>query len=289
MAWHSIESVILDAHAHVFPPDFIVRRDELLTRDPTFAEMYRNPRARLVTADDLLVAMRDAGVDRAVIAGFAWRDPQLCRLHNDYLLRSADAAGSRLLPFCTLPLADTKAARLEVSLCARGGAAGFGELRPESQGASFSDPAVSDLLTWATEAYDVPLLVHASEPVGHRYAGKEGQSLGALYAFIDEHPQVRLIAAHWGGGLPFYALMPEVKVALDHVWFDTAAGSLLYDGPIYRMVADLVGAQRILFGSDYPLLSPRGQIAAIEAADLSDAERAGILGDNAAALFRAAS
>jgi len=283
-----MECVILDAHAHVFPPDFIARRAELLALDPTFAEMYGNPRARLATADDLLDAMHGAGVDRAVTAGFAWRDPQLCRMHNDYLLRTAGEARGQLLPFCTLPLGDATAARLEVSLCARGGAAGFGELRPECQGASLADPAVSDLLSWASEAYDVPLLVHASEPVGHQYAGKEGLGLGPLYAFIDEHPQVRLIAAHWGGGLPFYALMPEVKVALDHVWFDTAAGTLLYEGAIFRLVADLVGAQRILFGSDYPLLSPRGQIAAIEAAELSAAERAGILGDNAAALFRSA-
>ena len=38
-----------------------------------------------------------------------------------------------------------------------------------------------------------------------------------------------IIAAHWGGGLPFYALMPEVRDALQNVWFDTAAGHLLYD------------------------------------------------------------
>jgi predicted TIM-barrel fold metal-dependent hydrolase len=280
-----MDDVIVDAHAHVFPPDFIKRRTALTERDSTFAEIYGDPRARMATADEVLVSMETAGVDVTVIAGFSWLDPGLCREHNEYILDSAAGSSGRLLPFCTLPLSDLPAARLEVSLCASGGARGFGELRPESQGVSLDDAAVADLLTWAAEAYDAPLLFHASEPVGHSYAGKGGQSLGGLYGFIDEHPEVRIIAAHWGGGLPFYALMPEVKVALEHVWFDTAAGSLLYDREIYRVVAGLIGSGHLLFGSDYPLLSPGGQLELIASAGLSEVERARILGDNAAALF----
>jgi predicted TIM-barrel fold metal-dependent hydrolase len=277
--------MIVDVHTHVFPPALIARRDELLGLDPTFAELYRNPRARLATADELLEAMDKTGVARTVVAGFAWRDARLCREHNDYLLRSAHDSAGRLLPFCTLPLCDPDAAHLEATFCARGGATGFGELRPESQSVSIGDPAVAEILTWAAEAYDVPLLLHTSEPVGHRYAGKEGLGLGPLYGFIDDHPQVRIIAAHWGGGLPFYSLMPEVRVALENVWFDTAAGTLLYDGRIFRLVADLVGVEHILFGSDYPLLSQAGQIAAVRVAELTDSERAGVLGGNAATLL----
>ena len=50
-----------------------------------------------------------------------------------------------------------------------------------------------------------------------------------------------VIAAHWGGGLPFYALMPEVREALENVYFDTAASHLLYDATVYRRVIELVG------------------------------------------------
>ena len=122
--------------------------------------------------------------------------------------------------------------------------------------------------------------------MGHGYPGKRGLEIGALYGFIDEHLEVRVIAAHWGGGLPFYALMPEVKVALDHVWFDTAASSPLYDDSIYRMVAGLIGTSHVLFGSDYPLLSPKRQIQIVASTDLPDGDKAAILGGNAAALFR---
>jgi predicted TIM-barrel fold metal-dependent hydrolase len=278
--------MILDAHTHVFPPDLIERREELLRSEPAFAEMYRSARARMATIEDLRDACGRAGVAAAVITGFAWCDADLCRRHNDYLLAAAAAHPARLLPFCTLPLGNPDAAREEALRCAQAGARGFGELRPESQGVSLDSEAVASLLGWAAATFDLPLMFHASEPVGHRYGGKEGQSLGPLYAFIESHREVRVIAAHWGGGLPFYALMPEVKAALANVWVDTAATTLLYSPDVFRVVADLIGADRILFGSDYPLLSSSRQIEAIQGAPLHEAERARVLGENAAALLR---
>jgi predicted TIM-barrel fold metal-dependent hydrolase len=277
--------MIVDVHTHIFPPDLIERREELIRSEPAFAEMYGNARARMATLDDLRLAMERAGVDTAVINGFAWRDRELCRRHNEYLLEEASGDRARLLPFCTLPLNDPESAQAEVLRCVRSGARGFGELRPESQGADLGAAPVQELLAWASVAYDVPLLFHASEPVGHRYGGKQGLSLGPLYAFITEHEDVRVVAAHWGGGLPLYALMPEVKDALANVWFDTAATTLLYDPAIFRVVSDLIGASRILFGSDFPLLAPAGQIDAVRRAELNPLELDAILGGNAAAIF----
>lgn len=277
--------MIIDAHTHAFPPRLIEQRAALIRQEPAFAELYGNPRAKLATAEDVLAGMEQAEVDLSVIAGFAWQDPALCREQNDYLLRASSESGGRLLAFCTLPLAQPDAARLEVTRCVRGGARGFGELRPESQGADIGAPAVAELLAWAAEAYDVPLLVHASEPVGHSYPGKRGQSLSSLYAFLLDQPHVQVIAAHWGGGLPFYALMPEVKDALGQCYFDTAASTLLYENAIFATVAGLVGADHILFGSDFPLLSQKGQLENIRAAGLDAAHCDQILGANAARLL----
>jgi predicted TIM-barrel fold metal-dependent hydrolase len=277
--------VIVDAHTHAFPPDLIRRRAELSRREPTFAQLYADPRAKLATADEVVSATERAGIDRAVIAGFAWNDPALCREHNDYLLRAARQSAGRLIPFCTLPLAHPAAARREATLAASDGARGFGELRPESQGRSIAEDEVSDLLSWAWKSTGLPLLIHASEPVGHGYPGKAGQPLESLYKFICRLSEVRVIAAHWGGGLPFYALMPEVRAALANVWVDTAATTLLYEPAIFRVVVDLIGAEKVLFASDYPLLSHRSQLKAVEAAPLTESERPGVIGGNAASLL----
>ena len=275
--------VIVDAHTHVFPDDMRARREELCDRDPLFHEMYRGPRAAIATPEELLAAMDAAGVHAAVIAGFAWRDPALCREHNDALLAAAAASGGRLLPFVTVSLCDAAAAAAEVARCRRLGARGVGELRPQAHGLDLADPAGADAL--AAVAGGLPLLVHASEPVGHDYPGKGGQALGPLYRFLARRPEVTVIAAHLGGGLPLYAHMPEVRRALANVYVDTAAWPLLYAPSVFRHVADLLGPGRILFGTDFPLRRYRRELALLRLAPLRDDERQLVLGENAARLF----
>ena len=88
-----------------------------------------------------------------------------------------------------------------------------------------------------------------------------------------------------GGGLPFYALMPEVYETLTNVYFDTAASPLLYDPRVFEVGVTLVGAAKVLFGSDFPLLTARRLLKQVEDADLSDADKAAITGGNAQKLL----
>jgi predicted TIM-barrel fold metal-dependent hydrolase len=73
-------------------------------------------------------------------------------------------------------------------------------------------------------------------------------------------PELKLILAHWGGGLPFFELNPTIRKALKNVFYDTSATPLLYEPAIFRRIIDIVGHEKILFGSDFPLrLYPRKQ------------------------------
>ena len=285
MRYHS--SVIIDVHTHVFPPEVRDQRDEYLQRDATFRELYSNPKARIATADELLASMDAAGIDRSVACGFAWSEAELCRRHNDYLLEASATPGGRLIPFCTVQPSDD-GARDELKRCAARGARGLGELRPGHQGYRLIDTGEADLLAWGADAYDLVLLFHASEPVGRVYPGKGGLPLEELYRFIADFPGVTVIAAHWGGGLPFYALMPEVREELARTYFDTAATSFLYHPDVYARGIELVGAERILFGSDFPLISQEQALREVAdaAGAIDDEARRLILGENARRLLR---
>jgi uncharacterized protein len=85
--------------------------------------------------------------------------------------------------------------------------------------------------------------------------------------------------------LPFYTLMPEVREALENVYFDTAASSYLYRPEIYQRVSELVGADRILFGSDFPVISQARILNEIQAAGLTDENKEEILSVNARRLL----
>jgi hypothetical protein len=79
--------------------------------------------------------------------------------------------------------------------------------------------------------------------------------------------------------------MPEVKTALKNVYFDTAASPFLYTSEIYGQVVQLVGAEKILFGSDYPLISQRRFLKEINGLALPVEIKKSILGGNAQKLL----
>ncbi|KPJ49511.1 MAG: hypothetical protein AMJ38_03250 [Dehalococcoidia bacterium DG_22] len=278
--------MVVDFHTHIFPPEVRERREDYLRRDSAFAQMYSSAKAKIATAEELLASMEGAEVDRSVVLGFAWSEQELCREHNEYLLEAAARSGGRLIPFCAIQPRAGDDAPAEIERCVRGGARGLGELRPESQGYSLEQGA-GDLLASAALRHDLVLLFHVSEPVGHSYPGKSGLGLDAFYRFVSCHQGLTAVGAHWAGGLPFYSLMPEVRETLANVYVDTAATPFLYSPAIYRQVAELVGAERILFGSDYPLISQRRQRQAIEdgLGDDKDGKRL-VLGENACRLLR---
>jgi predicted TIM-barrel fold metal-dependent hydrolase len=293
--------VIIDAHTHVFPASVRERRESLLATEPAFAEIYADAGAAMATAGELLAHMDEAGVDRAIICNFAWHDDALIDETNEYLLGAAATSGGRLIPFVTPPLAgagrhggvDADEAvgqrkgdpRAKVRQLSSDGARGFGELRPASSGYALANSDEADLLIWASSAYDMPLLVHASEPVGHHYRGKAGGPIDDLFTFLGMAPSVTVIAAHWGGGLPFFAHMPEVRDALANVYVDTAASHLLYHPRIFRTMIDVLGAEKILWGSDFPLASQLNDLQRLHGAGLDEAELAAIAGGNAASLL----
>jgi predicted TIM-barrel fold metal-dependent hydrolase len=277
--------VIVDIHTHVFPQDVRDNREDYLERDAGFRELYSKPEAKIATVEELLTSMDEAGVDVSVICGFGWSDPELCREHSDALLEAAAASGGRLVAFCPVqPLA--KEARDELKRVASKGARGLGELRPAQQGYGLVDSDEADLLAWAAEAYDLAVLFHTSEPVGHPYAGKEGLPVVDLARFVSDFRNVSVIGAHWGGGLPFYALMPEVRETLAHTYFDTAASHLLYSPEVYQRAIELAGAEHIVFGSDFPLTTQQRALERLREAVVDEDARRLIEGENAQKLLR---
>jgi predicted TIM-barrel fold metal-dependent hydrolase len=257
------------------------KRDEYLKRDPTFAEMYTNPKAKIATAEELLASMEYAGVNVSVALGFAWRDHNLCVRHNDYLLESAAKSDGRIVAFCTINMAAEKAAD-EVGRCIKAGAKGLGELRPESQNWDLNGEPGTRLAALARE-HALTLLFHVTEVGGHEYGGKEGLSLGSFYRFAMEHTDISIIGAHLAGGLPF--AMPETPRASLTACADTAARRFLYSASAYPDFVDRWSARRLLLGSDFPLVTQAAQIEDVRTNLRRASERDLVLGRNAAALL----
>ncbi len=275
-------AMIIDFHTHIFPPAVRERREEYGRRDPTFAEMYASAKAKIATAEELRRSMDEAGVDASVALGFAWREHELCVRHNDYLLESAAKSNGRIVPFCTVNMGEPEAAAKEVERCARGGARGLGELRPESQGWELNGEPGERLAALA-ERYGLILLFHVTEPVGHDYPGKQGLRSESFCRFVIAHPQLFTVGAHFAGGLT--RTISKLRAASANVYVDTAAQPLLYDRRVFQQAVALAGAERLLLGTDFPLIAQKRQIEEVRAGIADEEALRLVLGDNAARLL----
>lgn len=246
--------MIIDAHTHILPPSIIQARSEYMAADRWFGLLYASPRSRLASAPDLIASMDRAGIDAAVCFGFGFRDGEICRRCNDYVLDSAAQWPDRIIPFSLVSPAEEGAVR-EAQRCLDAGAVGIGELMPDGQEFSLQDERLATLIQ-LLEASNAPLMLHVNELVGHRYPGKGRVGPEDAYALATAHPALNLILSHWGGGLPFYELMPSARAALTNVWYDTAASPLLYDDRIFALVSRWA-PNKVIFGTDYPLLTQR--------------------------------
>ncbi|MFC1970819.1 amidohydrolase family protein [Chloroflexota bacterium] len=277
--------MIIDFHTHVLSPRIKNNRSHYNASDPAFAIIYSDKKGRIATADELIDSMDREGVSISVIVNYGWSTHQLCVETNDYILESIARYPNRLIGFCAVQPQAGEAALAEIERCARGGIKGVGELRPDIQALDFTRKELMQPLVEVLLKHKLLLLTHASEPVGHNYPGKGKVTPEILYQFITNFPDLAVVFAHWGGGLPFYALMPEVKEELKYVYFDTAASPFLYNPMVYSVVSQLVGADRILFGSDYPLLPPGRLLREIETIDLPEETKSLILSGNACRLL----
>lgn len=280
-----MSGLVIDAHVHIFPPEIVQQRERFCRLDRWFATLYERPRAKLVTAEELLASMDEAGIHVSIAAGFPWADPALCSFHNDYLATAAERSDRRIAWLGTVVPYHPQAAQ-EAERCFARGAVGIGELNADAQGFAWEEcDQLADLVS-VCEAAGRPILAHVSEPLGHEYRGKGTAWPQRFVRFIERYPGLRVVAAHWGGGLPFYELMPEFASLAGRVYYDSAASTYLYQFRVFRIVVDLVGVERVLFASDYPVLHQKRFLERVrnESGLTEDALRR-VLGENAQQVY----
>jgi hypothetical protein len=280
---------IIDVHTHIFPREIRTRRKDYFSNEPAFKQLYQSPRSRLIGAKDMLASMDANRVEKTVVFGFPWKNESLFKKHNDYISQAVNRYPDRFIglgcfdPFC-------KGAAAETHRCLQQGElSGIGELAFYQSGIDHTALDRLQPVMQICRDLNRPVLIHTNEPIGHTYPGKTPNTLAQIYQLIDTFAQNKIVLAHWGGGLFFYSLLKkEVKQRLKHVYFDTAASPYLYEPKVYRLAIELIGVEKILFGSDFPLLPPARYIDEMQAAGLSDAEMEQICGLNAATLFNLA-
>ena len=277
--------MIIDFHTHIFPSRIRGNRENYFPSEPAFELLYKSAKSKLVGAGELLASMDANRVDKSVVFGFPWKDADTVKMHNDYILDVVARYPDRFIGLGCFEPSGRHTAE-ETERCLKGGMSGIGELAFYEAGIDADALNRMDPIMEICRGWKVPVLIHTNEPVGHAYPGKTPNTLAQIYLMVTRFPENIIVLAHWGGGIFFFNLLKkEVKDKLQNVFFDTAASPFLYDAAIYRTAINLIGIDKILFGSDFPLLSPARYFTELQGTDLAADEANAICGLNAKQLL----
>lgn len=289
---------VIDAHIHGYPPE--------VASDPAgWGTAHGEPGWTACVAPQgrrsiqgwadlgrLLADMDRAGVACCVLLGWYWERQETCDLQNRWYLQWIKAHPDRLLGFAAVQPAAGKVALEHLERALDDGLCGVGELLPQATGATLEEEAWRRMIERVV-ARGLPLTFHATDPAAGPAAGPK-TPLGDFIRLARDFPTGRFILAHWGGGLACREAEPGAGALPPNLYFDTAASPLLYGSDVFRQAAERVGAGRILYGSDYPLLLHPSQsrepgfdrfLGEVERSGLDAAQLRQVLGGNVRALL----
>jgi uncharacterized protein len=259
--------MIIDAHCHVWP-DHIAPK-VLATRPASLDPVHDG------TIAGLRATMAAAGVGHAMVLGVA-NVARTVERTNEWI---GAVDRSVFTPFGTvhpdLPPA------VNVRSLQDNGIRGV-KLHPLFQDLALDEPRVIELLHALAEA-GVTVITHAG--AGGSDKASDRGSPAALRTALDAVPELTLIACHFGG----YHRLSEAdelivgtRAYLETSWPPRLAD---LDRERIRTLIRRHGADRVIFGSDWPMADPAAEIAAVRGLGLDQAETDAILGGTLAGLL----
>ena len=260
--------MIIDAHCHVWP-DHIAPRVLADRKSGGMDPRYDG------TLDGLRRTMDEAGIDKAMCLATAAVPKHVAGTNR--FIGSIDR--SRFIPFGTVHPGLSVEENLKH--LQDNGIPGV-KLHPLFQDLSLGDPKVHDILRGLAEA-GIVVLTHAG--AGGDEAANERGAPRHIVSIVDSIPNLTLIACYFGG----YHLLDEAeqrvvgsRVILETSWPPSMAD---LDRDRIRALIERHGADRVVFGSDWPMTDPAVEIAGIRALGLAPKDEDAVLGGNLATLL----
>ncbi len=306
------------------PPPKVVVLEEHFSHPDLLGAMPMKPLSErlLDLGEGRIAAMDEAGIDLQVLSHFpsgpqnlapdAARD--MARRTNDLIAETIARRPDRFAGFASLPLTSPDAACAEFERAVKELGLKGAMLHGMAAGVPLDDRRFWPVFQTA-EALDVPIYIHPDAPpagvveayyqgfpalIGPGWSYTVESATQALRLMIcgllDTCPGLKLILGHMGEGLPFSIVRCDsiltaranlkrrlVDYFHDHFWITTAAN---WSYPALTCTVMEMGADRILFSIDWPFASNTEGRSFMDAAPIAPADRAKILGGNAAALLK---
>ena len=256
---------IIDFHAHIYPPK-IAEKASLST-----GEFYHITPAHSGTGEELLSVGKTAGISEFVLLPVATKPQQVHHI-NQFILDEVKAH-NEFHGFGTLH-PDSENILAETDFIIKSGLQGI-KLHPDTQRFNMDDRRLFEVFDDIQGK--IPLLVHCGD---RRFDYSHPRRLKNI---IDNFPHLQVIAAHLGGWSLFeegFEILKDTDCYLD------ISSTMMFLSP--EQVTKYIhgyGAERILFGTDFPLWSPVDEVSRFGKLHLTENEFERIAYKNALAIL----
>jgi predicted TIM-barrel fold metal-dependent hydrolase len=310
----------VDVHSHcIFHEAAALMGDKA----PGLTPAVRNSQQAYIVIEERIKAMDAMAIDMEVLSiNPFWYSldhdlaAKIVSIQNEKMAELCASKSDRFAGFASLTLQDPALAVRELEMAMKKQGLRGAAIGDSVAGAEFSDPKFDPVWSKAEELGAV-LFIHPqgvpelnARLKGNGWLGNTiGNPLGTTIALqhlifegtLDKHPGLKIIAAHGGGYLPSYAPRddhacfvspagcdPNIKLKkqpteyLNQLFFD----ALVFTPEALRHLVAQVGASQVMLGSDHPYIWEQHPVDHVFATTtLTDAQKAAILGGNAARLF----
>ena len=254
---------IIDVHAHVYP-DAIAQRAA-----DSIGVFYEIPMQLGGTVHELLVHSQAADISQTVVCSAAVT-PSRVRAVNDYLISVLQEHGDKFVAFGTMH-PDYEKIEEELDRIKAAGLKGV-KLHPDFQHFCLDDEKAIAMFQAMAER-NLPALIHTGD---HRYPYSEPKRMARV---LDAVPRLKAICAHLGGWSVWNEAWQELA-GRPGVWVDTSSSLYAISPEEAVQVIRRYGAERVFFGTDYPMWKPTEELQKFLRLPLTEEEQEMILHRN---------
>lgn len=258
---------IIDFHAHLFPEKIASKAVSAI------GEYYSITMEGIGVEDDLLSRGSAIGVQYWVVHSSATTARQVEPINT--FISEICSRHKNVIGFGTLhPGMSSSELSNEISRIKSAGLRGI-KFHPEFQKFTIDDDSMLPLYELLSD--DLPILIHMGD------ASKDSSHPRRLARILSMFPELTVVAAHLGG----YRMWDDsiIHLAGKNLYFDTSSALFALKPNRAVEIIRTLGVEKTLFGTDYPMWDPAGELTRFMALPLNDKERSAILWENAAKLL----
>jgi len=278
---------IIDSHVHTFASDYVA--DKIIS---SFNKIYdiefTNPGNGTIA--NVLTNMKLGGIDSTIMANFA--PPKILDDNNMWTLEAAKSSAGKLVPLVSFHPEMEGSITEYLDRYLKLGAKGI-KLHPMAQGFDVRDSRLDELYIKCSE-YGLAILIHCGRVSNARL--NEYSDIEFILPIIEKYPKLPIVLAHMVDGDVERVL--EISKRYSNAYFDTSIvitgypeimsanePSWLDDNQVVAIINE-IGANKVIFGSDFPWGSPIHDLKRVMNLKLTDEQKRLIFSENTKKIFK---